>query len=88
MYNFDEIKDMKIYVADDDEINLKLIKTVLTQAGYLNLKLFFSGKTMMEEVTHNPPDLLLLDIMMPGFSGYDVLEWIKQDPTLTNIPSL
>ncbi|MCB5266879.1 MAG: response regulator [Candidatus Cloacimonetes bacterium] len=86
MYNFDEIKDMKIYVADDDEINLKLIKTVLTQAGYLNLKLFFSGKTMMEEVTHNPPDLLLLDIMMPGFSGYDVLEWIKQDPTLTNIP--
>lgn len=86
MYNFDEIKDMKIYVADDDEINLKLIKTVLTQAGYLNLKLFFSGKTMMEEVTHNPPDLLLLDIMMPGFSGYDVLEWIKQDPTFTNIP--
>jgi len=86
MINFEEIKDMQIFVADDDEINLKLIKTVLNQAGYTNLKLFFSGKTMMEEVTHNPPDLLLLDIMMPGFSGYDVLEWIKQDPILTNIP--
>jgi CheY-like chemotaxis protein len=41
---------------------------------------------MMEDVTHNPPDLLLLDIMMPGFSGYDVLEWIKQDPLLDYIP--
>jgi CheY-like chemotaxis protein len=86
MYKFEDIKDMQIYVADDDEINLKLIKSVLNQAGFQNLKLYFSGKTMMEEVTHNPPDLLLLDIMMPGFSGYDVLEWIKQDPTLTNIP--
>ncbi|MDD2596415.1 MAG: response regulator [Candidatus Cloacimonetes bacterium] len=86
MFKFEEIKDMLIYVADDDEINLKLIKTVLTQAGFTNMKLFFSGKTMMEDVTHNPPDLLLLDIMMPGFSGYDVLEWIKQDPLLDYIP--
>lgn len=86
MLDLNEIKDMMIYVADDDEINLKLIKTVLAQAGFTNLKLFSSGKNMMEDVTHKPPDLLLLDIMMPGFSGYDVLEWIKQDPTLTNIP--
>ena len=86
MFKFEEIKDMLIYVADDDEINLKLIKTVLSQAGFTNMKLFFSGKTMMEDVTHNPPDLLLLDIMMPGFSGYDVLEWIKQDPLLDYIP--
>lgn len=86
MFKFEEIKDMLIYVADDDEINLKLVKTVLTQAGFTNMKLFFSGKTMMEDVTHNPPDLLLLDIMMPGFSGYDVLEWIKQDPLLDYIP--
>ncbi len=86
MFKFEEIKDMLIYVADDDEINLKLIKTVLNQAGYTNLKLFFSGKTMMEDIAHTPPDLLLLDIMMPGFSGYDVLEWIKQDPVLDYIP--
>ena len=86
MFKFEEIKDMLIYVADDDEINLKLIKTVLSQAGFTNMKLFFSGKTMMEDVTHNPPDLVLLDIMMPGFSGYDVLEWIKQDPLLDYIP--
>jgi CheY-like chemotaxis protein len=86
MYKFEELKDMLIYVADDDEINLRLIKTVLNQAGYHNLKLYFDGKSMMNELTHNRPDLLLLDIMMPGFSGYDVLEWIKQDPTMEDIP--
>ncbi|MCB5261156.1 MAG: response regulator [Candidatus Cloacimonetes bacterium] len=86
MYKMEELKDMMIYVSDDDEINLKLIKTVLNQAGFHNLKLYFSGKSMMDELTHNRPDLLLLDIMMPGFSGYDVLEWIKQDPALEDIP--
>ncbi|MDI3503970.1 MAG: hypothetical protein PWP64_906 [Candidatus Cloacimonadota bacterium] len=86
MYDLEELKDMLIYVADDDEINLKLIKTVLNQTGFHNLKLYFNGKSMMEELTHNRPDLLLLDIMMPGFSGYDVLEWIKQDPNLEDIP--
>ncbi|MDD3523515.1 MAG: response regulator [Candidatus Cloacimonadaceae bacterium] len=86
MYNFEDIKDMLIYVADDDEINLRLIKAVLGQAGFSNMKLYFSGKSMMDELTHNRPDLLLLDIMMPGFSGYEVLEWIKQDPQLSDIP--
>jgi CheY-like chemotaxis protein len=86
MYDFEQIKDMLIFVADDDEINLRLIKTVLNQAGYQNIKLFLDGKSMMDELTHNRPDLLLLDIMMPGFSGYDVLVWIKQDPVLEDIP--
>lgn len=86
MYNFDEIKDMLIYVADDDEINLRLIRTVLANAGFENIRLFSSGTSMMIETVRIRPDLLLLDIMMPGFSGYDVLERIKQDPSLEDIP--
>ncbi len=86
MYNFDEIKDMLIYVADDDEINLRLIRTVLANAGFENIRLFNSGTSMMIETVRIRPDLLLLDIMMPGFSGYDVLERIKQDPSLEDIP--
>ncbi|MDD4309303.1 MAG: response regulator [Candidatus Cloacimonetes bacterium] len=80
------LHNMQIFVADDDEINLKLIKTVLSQAGYKNIRLFQSGKAMLADIRHNCPDLLLLDIMMPGFSGYEVLEWIKRDPTLEHIP--
>jgi len=77
---------MVIYVADDDETNLKLVKTVLLQSGFEHVKLYTSGKTMLSDVRHNCPDLLLLDIMMPGFSGYEVLEWIKRDPNLEHIP--
>lgn len=80
------LKKMLIFIADDDETNLKLIKTVLTQNGYTNLRTFTSGKMMLSDIRHNCPDLLLLDIMMPGFSGYEVLEWIKRDDALEHIP--
>lgn len=86
MYDFEEIKDMLIYVADDDEINLRLIRTVLANAGFENIRLFHNGTSMMVETVRIRPDLLLLDIMMPGYSGYDVLERIKQDPSLDDIP--
>jgi CheY-like chemotaxis protein len=86
MSRVSDLTSMQIYVADDDEINLKLIKTVLTQAGFKNISLYNSGKLMLTDVKHNCPDLLLLDIMMPGFSGYEVLEWIKRDPELEHIP--
>ena len=77
---------MQIFVADDDETNLRLVKTVLMQAGYDRIRLYQSGKEMLTDIRHNCPDLLLLDIMMPGFSGYEVLEWIKRDSTLEHIP--
>ena len=86
MFNFESIKDMLIFVLDDDEINLRLIKTVLKQAGFTNITMFTQAKSMMDEVLKTSPDLLLLDIMMPGFSGYDVLEWIKQDKNFSYIP--
>lgn len=41
---------------------------------------------MLSDIRHNCPDLLLLDIMMPGYSGYEVLEWIKRDSSLEQIP--
>jgi len=80
------LKKMLIYLADDDETNLKLIKTVLNQDGFSNIHTYTSGKVMLTDIRHNCPDLLLLDIMMPGFSGYEVLEWIKRDSALEHIP--
>ena len=88
MFNFDEIKDMLIYVADDDKTNLRLIRTVLTNAGFENIRLFNSDSSMMVETVRIRPDLLIVDIIMPGFSGYDVLERIKQDPSLEDIPTI
>jgi len=77
---------MTIYAVDDDELNLKLIKTILRQRGFTNLQLFFSGEELMEGIIEKVPDLILLDIMMPGMSGYDVLKAIKSDPKWKHIP--
>jgi CheY-like chemotaxis protein len=59
---------------------------VLNQSGFEDIHLYTSGKLMLTDLRHNCPALLLLDIMMPGFSGYEVLEWIKRDPALEHIP--
>ena len=86
MVEDNSLTKMLIYIADDDEINLRLIKTVLALNGYTNIRSDNSGKQMLSDIHHNCPDLLLLDIMMPGFSGYEVLEYIKRDDALEHIP--
>jgi CheY-like chemotaxis protein len=45
-----------------------------------------SGAKALELAAANPPDLILLDIMMPGLSGYDVLERLRADAALCHIP--
>lgn len=82
----DDLNDMLIYAVDDDTINLKLLSTILSQSQFKNVKLFFSGEAMLSEADNKIPDLILLDIMMPGISGYDVLEAVKSDPRMKHIP--
>ena len=80
------INGMLIYVVDDDPINLRLIKAILNQTGYDNMQLFTRGKDLMEAVESQIPDLILLDIMMPEISGYDVLEIVKRRNAWKHIP--
>jgi len=79
-------RNMLIYAVDDDAINLKLLKAILLQNGFNQLEVFFSGEALMERLTINKPDLILLDIMMPGISGYDVLRHIKGNVNSSQIP--
>ncbi|MBM4404074.1 MAG: response regulator [Candidatus Cloacimonetes bacterium] len=79
-------RNMLIYAADDDAINLKLLKTNLIQNGFQRIEVFLSGEALMHRLEESPPDLILLDIMMPGISGYDVLHHIKNNPRLSHIP--
>jgi len=77
---------MLIYAVDDDSINLKLLNTILIQSGFENVRMFFSGEAMFDEFVKAIPDLILLDIMMPGISGYQVLELVKSEPRWQHIP--
>lgn len=76
-----------VLAVDDNLLNLKLIEKALTKEGY---RVFSSDngpdarKTALEE----KPDLILLDIEMPGENGFDVIEKLKDDPATNSIPVL
>ena len=80
------LNDMLIYAVDDDMINLKLLKTILTQHHFDKVQLIYSGEELLKEIHNEIPDIILLDIMMPGMSGYEALERIKKNNDWKHIP--
>lgn len=72
----------KIFVIDDEAEMARLLKIELELEGY-DVTLAFDGKSGLEGIKQLRPDLVLLDVMMPDMSGYEVLRVLKGDP-LTN----
>jgi PAS domain S-box-containing protein len=75
----------RVLIVDDERHNRQLLELMLTPEGYL-VQTAVSGEQALEMVTQQPPDLILLDIMMPGMDGYQVTARIKGDPVTKNIP--
>lgn len=69
----------KIMVVDDEESLLELVSAIMEQEGY-EVVTAISGKECLEKIQTLKPDLILLDMMMPGMSGREVCEKIRQDP--------
>ena len=67
---------INILVVEDEKPIANLIKMSLTKAGY-SCTCIYDGLAAADILEENPFDLVLLDIMLPGASGYDVLEYIK-----------
>ncbi|MCD6165728.1 PleD family two-component system response regulator [bacterium] len=78
-------KEAKILVVDDIAINLELQKAYLTTAGYEVIEAK-SGQEALQKVRDEKPDLILLDVMMPKMSGYEVCKILKNDPETQFIP--
>ncbi len=74
-----------ILIVDDTPMNQRLLSHVLVQSGY-QTRIASNGKQALEIVQQAHPDLVLLDIMMPEMTGYDVCEQLKADPSTSNIP--
>jgi DNA-binding response OmpR family regulator len=74
-----------ILVVDDAEKNTRLLADLLTAKGY-RTSTAASGERALELVRADPPDLVLLDVMMPGMNGYEVCAALRADPEHALLP--
>ena len=75
----------KILVVDDTPHNVKLLKDLLEVKGYA-VTTAVNGEEGLAKVAAENPDLVLLDVMMPGLSGYDVCRRVREDPRTALLP--
>ncbi|HYX20421.1 MAG TPA: EAL domain-containing protein [Thermoanaerobaculia bacterium] len=75
----------KILIVDDDEDVLLIVQTILDNAGYTAL-LARNGREGVEKAIEGKPDLILLDVMMPELSGWEVCTTLKSAPETRQIP--
>lgn len=74
-----------LLIVDDEPQVRKLLETLLQHEGYQTV-CAGSGEEALQLVAQQPPDLILLDIMMPGMDGYEVASQLKGDETTAGIP--
>ncbi|HMA34842.1 MAG TPA: response regulator transcription factor [Chloroflexia bacterium] len=75
----------QILVVDDDHHITRLVQAYLEQEGY-QVRTAATGTDGLHLLRHTRPDLLLLDLMLPDRSGWDLTRLIRQDPALSTLP--
>ncbi len=72
----------KVLVVDDEDRNLRLMEAMLLPLGY-EVSLAHDGEEALEKVREIPPDVILLDIMMPNMDGFEIVRRLKKKETKT-----
>jgi CheY-like chemotaxis protein len=75
----------RVLVIDDEEISRYLLRNYLSGSGY-SLSEATSGATGLAEARRQQPDVIVLDLVMPHMSGFQVLKRLQSDPALHDIP--
>lgn len=75
----------KILIVDDNPANIDVMIAFLEKGRY-NLSIATNGEMALKVASHNLPDLILLDIMMPGIDGYEACRRLKKLPDTADIP--
>lgn len=83
----DDQSNATIMIVDDMPDNLRLLRDILQEQGY-RIMAFPRGDLALEAARKKPPDLIFLDILMPGIDGYEMCTRLKTDPRLAEIPVL
>ncbi|HXH26107.1 MAG TPA: response regulator, partial [Vicinamibacterales bacterium] len=75
----------RVLIVDDVPANRQLLADLLRRQGY-DLETAATGDEALAAVERNPPDVILLDVVLPGISGFDVCQQLKSDPATRLIP--
>ena len=74
-----------VLIVDDNEDNVAILRAMLLDRGY-EIRIARDGRSALASVRERRPDVILLDIMMPGMDGMEVLDQLKRDPRHGTIP--
>ena len=77
-------KKSKVLIVDDTDLNIDILLSALSDRYDLDTAM--DGETALARVKSNPPDIILLDVVMPGMSGYEVCSMLKANPDTADIP--
>ena len=75
----------RILIVEDNPKNMKLVRDVLEHHGYTTVAAL-SAEAALAAAAERPPDLILMDIALPGIDGFEALRRLKSDPTTEAIP--
>lgn len=78
-------KEYTILIIDDTPANLRLLMTYLHRPGF-NILTARNGESGLQRAQYGQPDLILLDVLMPGIDGFETCRRLKAEPQTTNIP--
>jgi len=77
---------MKVLIAEDDPDIQVILKMVLTRLGKCDVSITYEGDQVIPMAKANPPGLILLDVMLPEMSGFEICKILKADAETKNIP--
>ncbi|TWT96070.1 Cyclic di-GMP phosphodiesterase response regulator RpfG [Botrimarina colliarenosi] len=78
----------RVMIVDDEPLNVTVVRKFLQRAGYQRFEEVTDATQAIAKIYANPPDILLLDLMMPQVSGLEILETIRTDRALDPMPVL
>ena len=76
----------QIMIVDDEPITMEVVKTFLEDFGYQNFLLVEDSSQAVRVLLEKQPDILLLDLVMPGKNGFEILEEVRRHPELKHLP--
>ena len=80
-----ETEPQDILIVDDNPNNLEVLSESLSREGF-RIAVALDGESALEQVAYHKPELILLDVMMPGIDGFEICRRLKEDPGTHDIP--